>query len=240
MKRDGRRGRWLGYLLSALWLFSMGLSGFFVPYFTDNIEFFKIRALHIEGLETIPPEVVVDEIKRFKNNWLFVNDVILLQNLNRQTGNSINSVDTERVFTSRGVELKILIEERKPLVTVIKDDTVYFFDKNGVVFQSQYIKAKKPLVYTHDVEFIRRNFAGLRMLIDLLGENAGEIYVTDLNTVIYKGEGLKIIMPPLFFLDRKIVENVVNVIRVYNIDMSTRELDANIEGIVIIRGEKAR
>ncbi|MEJ5338469.1 MAG: hypothetical protein WHS43_02305 [Aquificaceae bacterium] len=240
MKKDGRRGRWLGYILSALWLFSMGLSGFFVPYFTDNIDFFKIKALYVEGIETIPPEVVADEVKKFKNNWLFINSAALLNNLNARTRNSVNSVKIDRVFSSKGVELKIFIEEKKPVIAVIKNDVVYFFDKNGTVFQSQYIKIVRPVAYTHDVEFIKRNFNNLKTLVDLMGNKLGEIYVTNLNTVAYTWDGLKITMPPLFLLDRGVVENVVNVFKVYNIDMNTKELDVNMEGLAIIRGEKVK
>ncbi|QID34035.1 cell division protein FtsQ/DivIB [Pampinifervens florentissimum] len=240
MKKDGRRGKWLGYILSVLWLFSMGLSGFFFPYFTDNIEFFKIKALHIEGLKTIPSEIVVDEIKKFKNNWLFIDSTTLLKNLNSRTGNSVSSVKIDRVFSSRGVELKIFIEERKPIITVIKDDIVYFFDKNGTVFQSQYMKVAKPLVYTHDIELIKKNFSKLDMLIELTGGNLGEIYITNLNTVAYTEDGLKITMPPIFLLDKRVVEKLTNVFKVYNIDMNTKELDLNMEGLVIIRGGKVK
>ncbi len=238
MKKGGRRGKLLGYILSALWFFSMALSGFFFPYFTDNIDFFKIKALHIEGLETIPSEVVVDEIKKFKNNWLFINNPNLLKNLNSRTGNAVSSVKIDRIFSSSGVELKIFIEERRPIVTVIKDDVVYFFDKEGTAFQSQYMKIVKPLVYTHDIELIKRSFNNLSMLINSIGKGLGEVYVTNLNTVVYTGEGLKITMPPIFLLNKQVVENMVNTFKVYNIDMNTKELDLNMEGLVIIREVK--
>ncbi|WPM32204.1 hypothetical protein IAE16_00640 [Hydrogenobacter sp. T-2] len=238
MQKVGRRGKWLNYILSALWIFSMALSGFFFPYFTDKIDFFKIKALHIEGLETIPSEVVVNEIKRFKNNWLFINNTNLLKNLNSVTGNAIGRVKIDRIFSNGGVTLKVSIEERKPIFTVIKDDAVYFFDKDGIIFQSQYMKFVKPLVYTHDIELVRRNFNKLTMLINSLGKGLGEIYVTNLNTVVYTGEGIKITMPPIFLLNEQVVENVINTFKVYNIDMNTKELDLNIEGLVIIREVK--
>ncbi len=240
MKKTGRQGKLIGYILSILWLSSMGLSGFLFPYFTDNIDFFKIKALHIEGLETIPSEVIVDEIRKFKNNWLFIDNTTFLRSLNNKTGNSINSVKTDRVFSTKGVELRIFVEERKPIVTMIKDDLVYFLDENGTVFQSQYMQVVKPVVYTHDIELVKRNFNNLKMLIDLTGGNLGEIYITNLNTVAYTIEGLKINMPPIFLLNRQTLQNVIDVFKIYNIDMKTKELDLNMEGIVIIRGEKIR
>ena len=48
--KEGRRGKWLSHFLLALWFSSMALAGFFLPYFTDNISFFKIKALHIDAV----------------------------------------------------------------------------------------------------------------------------------------------------------------------------------------------
>lgn len=240
MKKTGRQGKWLGYFLFVLWLFSMGLSGFFIPYFTDNIDFFKIKTLHIEGLETIPPEVVVDEITKFKNNWLFINSTVLLKNLNNKTKNSVKNAKIERIFSKKGVELRVFIEERKPIATVIKDDVVYFFDKDGDIFQSEYIKVVKPLVYTHDLELVSKDFNNLKALIEIVGHHLEELYATNLNTIAYTNYGLKIIMPPVFLLDKQILENVVDALKVYNIDMNAKELDVNIQGLVIIRGVRAR
>lgn len=238
MRKDGRQGRWLSYILSTLWFFSMGLFGFFFPYLTDNIDYFKIKALQIEGLETIPSEVVIDEIRRFKNNWLFINNKSLLKNLNSKTGNAVSMVKIDRVFGSEGVKLKIFIEERKPIFTVIKDDAIYFFDKNGVLFQSEYMKVVKPLVYTHDIELVMKNFNKLTMLINVLGKELREIYITNLNTIAYTQEGTKIIMPPIFLFSEQVVENVINTLKVYNIGMSGKELDLSVEGLVIIREMK--
>ncbi len=240
MKRIGRRGKWLGYILSALWLFSMGLFGFFIPYFTDNLDFFKVKALHIEGLETIPPEVVVDEVRKFKNNWLFINTTTLLKNLNTKTGNSINSVRIDRVFTNRGVELNIYIQERKPFIAIVKDDTMYFLDKNGTLFQSPYIKTTKPIAYTYDIEFVKKNFTNLKMLIDSIGNDLTEVYITNISTIAYTSGGLRINMPPLFLLDHQTVENLIKVFKAYNIDMRIKELDLNMEGLVIMKGEKQK
>ena len=217
-----------------------GYFWFFFPYFTDNVEFFKIKALHVEGLETIPPEVVVDEIMRFKNNWLFINDTILLKNLNSKTGNAISMVKIDRVFSIEGVKLKIFIEERKPIFTVIKDDTVYFFDKNGVLFQSEYMKVVKPLVYTHDIELVMKNFNKLTMLINSLEKELREIYITDLNTIAYTQEDIKIVMPPIFLLNEQLVRNLIDTFKAYNINMSVKELDLSIEGLVIIREMKGQ
>lgn len=47
-------------------------------------------------------------------------------------------------------------------------------------------------------------------------------------------------MPPIFLLDKRVVEKLTNVFKVYNIDMNTKELDLNMEGLVIIRGGKVK
>ncbi len=144
-------------------------------------------------------------------------------------------VKIDRVFSIEGVKLKIFIEERKPIFTVIKDDTIYFFDKNGVLFQSEYMKVVKPLVYTHDIELVMKNFNKLTMLINSLEKELREIYITDLNTIAYTQEDLKIVMPPIFLLNEQLVRNLIDTFKAYNINMSVKELDLSIEGLVIIR-----
>ena len=74
----------------------MALAGFFIPHFTDNISFFKIRVLQVEGLETIPPHVVAEEVKKLKNNWLFINKYVLLKNINTSTGNAVKDIEITR------------------------------------------------------------------------------------------------------------------------------------------------
>lgn len=235
-----KKKRWLGYIISILWIFSMAIAGFFIPYFTDNISFFKIKALHIEGLENIPSEVVVEEVRKLKNNWLFINRTILLKNINKTTNNSISNLEITRSFSSNGVELKVKIEERKPVFTAIKDEDVVFFDESGAQFYSPYIPPANPTVYTHEIDLITRNFANLKNLIDLIGADLKEVYVTNLATIAYTGDGVKITLPPLFLLNRNLVENVARIRMGYNINLDMKEMEISTEGIVIIRGEKER
>ena len=231
-----KKKRWFGYVISALWISSMAIAGFFTPYFTDNISFFKIRALHIEGLENIPSEVIVEEVRKLKNNWLFINRAILLKNINDVTNNSVSNLELSRSFSSGGVELKLKIEERKPIFTAIKDDEVVFFDKSGIQFYSPYIPPANLTVYTHEIELINKNFENLKNLIDLIGEDLKEVYVTNLATIAYTKDGMKITLPPLFLLNRNLVENVATIRMGYNINLDMKEMEINTEGIVIIRG----
>lgn len=238
--KEGRRGKWLSYILTTLWLFSMGLAGFFVPYFTDNISFFKIKSLHVEGLETIPPEVVAEEVRKLKNNWLFINESILHRNLNKVTGNSVASVDINRNFANNGVKMDVIIKERKPLFGVVMDDKMFLFDENGVEFNSPYIQTVPYIVYTHDMEFISDNFQNLKSLIVATGQSIGEIYVTKLNTIVYTKEGVKLTLPPVFLLEENLIKNIVKISKDYNIHMQVKEMEINTEGLVIIRSRKEK
>ncbi|MFN3870192.1 MAG: cell division protein FtsQ/DivIB [Aquificaceae bacterium] len=231
-KSNGKRG--IGYLLSLLWLLSMALAGYFFPYFTDNIPFFKVKALHVEGLESIPPQVVLEEVKNLKNNWLFINKSTLLKNLNKKTNNAVEDIEIERVFSKSGVELKINIKERKPLFSVIKDNTKVFFDEDGNIFQSPYINTVDPLVYSQDLNVIAQNFSNIKKLIMLMQKDIREVYVTELNTIIYLKNGTKLVLPPLFLLDEKVLYYIKKV-KIYNIDMWAKEIEIGNKQLLIIR-----
>ncbi|MCS7171021.1 MAG: hypothetical protein NZ851_01760 [Aquificaceae bacterium] len=238
--KEGRRGKWLTYTISIIWLFSMALAGFFIPYFTDNIPFFKVKALHIEGLETIPPDVIAEEVGKLKNNWLFINEGILLKNINKVTGNSIHSVEVKRSFGSKGVELRIRIKERKPIFTVLHENNLIFFDEDGNRFLSDYRQITNPIVYTHQIELITNDFENMKNIIDTLGKDLREAYITNLNTIIYTKEGVKITLPPLFLLNRELIQNVARIHMYYNIGLDVKEMEISMEGLVIIRGGKEK
>ncbi|MDW8096225.1 MAG: hypothetical protein RMI51_05430 [Aquificaceae bacterium] len=240
MKKHVKKKRWFGYAISALWISSMAIAGFFTPYFIDNISFFKIRALHIEGLENIPSEVIVEEVRKLKNNWLFINRAILLKNINDVTNNSVSNLELSKNFSSGGVELKLKIEERKPIFTAIKDDEVVFFDKSGTRFYSPYIPHTNLIVYTHEIELINKNFENLKNLVDIIGDDLKEVYITNLATIAYTEDGVKITLPPLFLLNRNLVENVAIIRMGYNINLNIKEMEINTEGVVIIRGGEER
>ncbi len=238
--REKKWGKGLKYFLSFMWLSSMALLGFFMPYFTDNISFFKIKTLQIDGLETIPSYVVVDEIRALKNNWLFIRKYIFLDRLNKSTKNAIEDLNIERSFSTRGVELKVEIRERKPLFQVISGDVRVFFDDDGVQFQSPYINTPIPLIYTYDLDFIKQNFKNIKELLKLMKSDMRECYITELNTIIYLKDGTKIILPPPFLLDINLLNYLMKLRKNYNIGMDMQEVEINIEDLVIIRGEKKR
>ncbi len=218
----------------------MALLGFFMPYFTDNIPFFKIKTLQIEGLETVPPHVVVDEIRALRNNWLFIRKDILLNRLNESTKNAIKDLNIERSFSATGVDLKIEIKERKPLFQVIGDDVKVFFDEDGVQFKSPYINTPIPLIYTYDLDFIDQNFKNIKELVKLMKPDIRECYVTDLNTIVYLKDGTKVILPPPFLLDVNLLNHLMKLHENYNIGTDMQEVEINMEGLVIIRSEKRR
>ena len=237
--KEGRRGKWLSHFLLALWFSSMALAGFFLPYFTDNISFFKIKALHIDGLESIPPQVIVEEVKKLKNNWLFINKNILMSNINKNTGNAVKDIEITRIFSKNGVELKLSVKERKPVFSVINNEVKIFFDEDGVMFQSPYINYHTPTIYTYSVELINKNFAIMKDLIKLLDSSGTltDVYATELSTIAYFKGGTKLILPPLFLIDGGLLKHVAKLLKDYNIDMY-KEIEISKEGLVIIRGGK--
>ncbi|RMH03408.1 MAG: cell division protein FtsQ, partial [Aquificota bacterium] len=137
-RKRGRGKRLAGYLIAVLWLFSMGLAGFFAPYFTDNIPFFKVKRLYLDGLKTIPPQVVADEVSKFRKNGLLIGERVLRDALNQRLGNAVERVQIEKHFSREGVELKVYIKEREPFITVVKDNELMFLDSNGVLFKNPY------------------------------------------------------------------------------------------------------
>ncbi|MCS7307027.1 MAG: hypothetical protein NZ526_00580, partial [Aquificaceae bacterium] len=64
--------------------------------------------------------------------------------------------------------------------------------------------------------------------------------VTNLATIAYTEDGVKITLPPLFLLNRNLVENVAIIRMGYNINLDMKEMEINTEGVVIIRGGKER
>ena len=237
--KEKKQGKGLKYSLYILWLSSMALAGYFVPYFADNIEFFKIKTLHIEGLETIPPQVIIEEVKNFKNNWLFINEMILLKSLNNRTNNSIKDMNIERIFTKNGVELKINVQERRPLFCVVKDDAKIFFDEMGETFQSPYINFHIPLIYSQDINIITKNFKNTKELINITKEELREVYATELSTIVYLKDGTKLVLPPLFLLDENVLYYLGR-IKTYITNMQAREVEISDKNLIIIRGEKLK
>lgn len=213
----------------------MALTGYFIPYFTDNISFFKIRTLHIEGLETIPPQIVANEIEALRNNWLFIRKDILLDRLNKSTKNAIKDLDIERTFSGSGVDLKIKIKEREPLFQVISGNTKIFYDDEGSQFQSIYINAPIPLIYTHDINFINKNFKNVKELMKL--SNIKEVYITELNTIVYLKDNLKLILPPIFLFDKNLLNYLIKLRENYSMGTGVQEMEIN-RDLVIIRGER--
>ncbi|MFN3599447.1 MAG: cell division protein FtsQ/DivIB [Aquificaceae bacterium] len=237
--KERKWGNGLKYLISILWLFSMALAGYFVPYFTDNISFFKIKRLHIEGLETIPPQVISEEIKNLKNNWLFINKIILLKNLNNRTNNAIKDIDIERIFTKNGVELKVKAQERSPLFCVISDNDKFFFDEDGIPFQSPYINVNVLPIYGKGIDIVAKNFNKIKNLIGIVKEETRDIYITELNTIIYLKDGTKLVLPPPFLLDENVLYYLEKV-KTYNINMRAKEVEISNRDIIIIRGDRLR
>lgn len=235
-KNKGRGKRLTKHFITVLWLFSMGLAGFFAPYFTDNIPFLKVKKLYLEGLETIPPQVVVEEVKRFRNNGLLISEGILLDALNQRLGNAIESVLIKKHFSRDGVELRVLIKEREPFITVVKEKEFVFLDSNGVPFKNPYLLPKEPFLYTYDFELVKRNFSRLKFLVESIGVamEPREIYITELNTLLYSHDGVRVILPSLFMLEKDTIESLAKVY--HNISMTDiKEIEVYNDKTVIMR-----
>lgn len=225
--------------MSVVWFLSMAMAGFFTPYFTDNIPFFKVKALHLQGLETIPPEVVAQEVSKLKNNWLFISEGVLLKNLNQATGNAVSSLDLSRSFRKGGVELIVSLQERRPFFSLVKDGELLFFDERGVPFSSPYLQAVEPLIYAHDTELVKQNFHKIKSLLDTMGREVEEIYLTEISTVVYTKDRVKIVLPPPILLQEELLRKIAKLRKNYNLVLNVKEMEVSTEGLIIVRHGEA-
>ncbi len=207
-KKEQKIRRIVTFIAIISWMISMAFVGFFMPSFIDSSPIFKVRNINIEGLNSIPEAEVREVVKVVGSNWLLVSEEQLFKFLNRKMGNSVKEVNIVRKFSLSGVDLEVLVKERIPVATVNVEGGVYFADMNGVLFMNEYIKEPVyPVVYTE--KFNSSDFVNLyRYIIEKIDFKIKEIYISNDRIILYVSDkpNLKIILPPVEFLDDKVSE----------------------------------
>ncbi len=234
-KNRGKKYNKISYTLAIIWISSMALAGFFLPVFLDTLPYFKVKAIEVEGNNTIPTYVFSQAAGELKNNWLFITENNLLEKLNYLTNNSVEDIKVDRVFQKDGVILKLSVKERKPFLMVFEGEKKIFFDEKGVPFFSKYIPEKKPYIYTHSVKLVKDNFPKLKNLVEVCENHIPlkDIYLSDLGTFVYTTDGTKLLLPPLEQIDQDVLDRLE---RIYNISMEAKEIDLTTQGMAVIKG----
>ncbi|MGB9873916.1 MAG: cell division protein FtsQ/DivIB [Hydrogenobacter sp.] len=221
--------------MAVIWISSMALAGFFLPVFVDTLPYFKVKAIEVEGNTTIPTYVFSQAVGELKNNWLFITENTLLEKLNYLTDNSVEDVKVDRVFQKDGVILRLHVKDRTPFLMVFDGEKKVFFDDKGVPFFSKYIPEKKPYIYTHSVKLVKDNFPMLKKLLEVCKSYlpVKDIYLSDVNTLVYTTNNIKVLLPPLEQMDYTALKRLE---RIYNISMEAKEIDLTTQGMAIIKG----
>jgi len=218
MKEEGKKS-WktaLEYFLTFVWLIAMALGGFFLPESLNSIPVFRIKEIQVFGVRSIPPEVLSSALyQASKNNWLFLDPEKFLAKANALTNNSISSINIEKSFSLDGATVRITVQERVPIASVVHDNTILFIDDKGEFFYNSAIKDKLPIVYSVSFDYVKKHFSKLKDLMDYIEEmklNISEIHITDKNTIVYVSNH-KIILPTLSKLDSHFTDRIR---RIYN------------------------
>ena len=235
---DGKKS-WktaLEYFLTLVWLISMALGGFFLPEFLNSIPALRIKEVQVFGVKSISPEVLsLASYQASKNNWLFLSSERVLAKANALTNNSISSIKIEKGFSWNGAIVRITVQERVPIASVVHNNDILFVDEKGEFFYNPAIEGKLPIVYAFSLDYIKNHFAKLKDLNDALRDiklNASEIHITDRNTIVYVS-GHKMLLPPLGKLDSQIIDNIR---KIYNkIGMGIGDVLILSDGIAVVK-----
>lgn len=241
MKKEGKR-RWVAVLettLALVWLIAMALAGFFFPGFLTSLPTFRIKEIHIYGANSIPPSAISSSVYQVsKNNWLFLDSKKLLAKANELTNNSLESVRIERMPSLDGARVNVYVQERVPIAYVVHDNSFMMIDKQGELFYNPAIENKLPIIYTFSFDYVKKHYTNLNNLVESIkdmGFSINEVYVTDMNTIIYASGG-RIILPPLSQISPLVLDRTK---KIYN-KIGTGKMDVLItsENMAVIKEEK--
>lgn len=201
------------YIFIIVWFFLISISSFFFPYVIDSIPILKIKSIKIEGLEIIPAYVISTAISEgVKNNVLFLytHKKRLMEKLNDLSGGAIKEIQIYPSFSLEGCDVKIAVKERKVYATVIAENSIFFFDSEGFKFGSKYHQITEPIIYTSDISLVEEYFSVIKQVVDTLNINykVANMYVTDVSTIIYTKEGVKISIPPIFAISESLIDKI--------------------------------
>lgn len=228
------------YIVVVSWLFLISIASFFFPYIIDSLPFFKIKTLEIEGLHHIPSHIVSTTIiERSKNNviFLYTQKHSIIKKLNDLSGDAIKELQIRTTFSLDGSNVKILVNERKVFLSVVIEGKIYFFDEEGYKFNSKYYQTSYPIVYTDNLSLVENFFDKVKGLIDVLqahGYKPITVYLTDINTILYTDNELRIVTPPIFIVDSNLISKVNRIIN-NSILTNIKHIEFVSEDVVIIR-----
>ena len=241
MKKEGKR-RWVAVLeitLALAWLIAMALAGFFFPGFLTSLPTFRIKEIHIYGVNSISSSAISSSIYQVsKNNWLFLDSKRLLAKANELTNNSLESVKIERMPSLDGARVNVYVQERVPIAYVAHDNSLMMIDKQGELFYNPAIENKLPIIYTFSFDYIKKYHTNLNNLVEYIknmGFSINEVYVTDRNTIIYVSGG-RMILPPLGQISPLVLDRMR---KIYNkIGMGKMDVLITSGNIAVIKEEK--
>ena len=241
MKKERKR-RWVAILeitLALVWLIAMALAGFFFPGFLTSLPTFRIKEIHIYGVNSISPSAISSSVYQVsKNNWLFLDSKRLLAKANELTNNSLESVKIERIPSLDGARVNIYVQERIPIAYVVHDNSLMMIDKQGELFYNPAIENKLPIIYTFSFDYIKKYHTNLNNLVEYIknmGFSINEIYVTDRNTIIHISDG-RMVLPSLGQISPLVLDRMK---KIYN-KLGTRKMDVLItsENMAVIKEGK--
>jgi cell division protein FtsQ len=200
---------------------------------------FRIKEIHIYGANSIPPSAISSSVYQVsKNNWLFLDSKKLLAKANELTNNSLESVRIERMPSLDGARVNVYVQERVPIAYVVHDNSFMMIDKQGELFYNPAIENKLPIIYTFSFDYVKKHYTNLNNLVESIkdmGFSINEVYVTDMNTIIYASGG-RIILPPLSQISPLVLDRTK---KIYN-KIGTGKMDVLItsENMAVIKEEK--
>jgi cell division protein FtsQ len=234
MKRIGK-GKWVEVfegVLMAVRLVAMGLAGFFLPGFLTTFPVFEIKGVYVYRLRSVPANAFSLGVYQVsKNNWLFLDSERLLEKVNELTGNSVEDVKVERVFSLDGVRVNVYVKERVPVAYVAYEGQEMLLDGKGELFYNPAVERELPTIYTFSLDYIKTHYVNLIGLINTV-EGISEIYIAQDRTTIYTAGG-KAVIPPLSKLSPLVLDRIK---RLYS-SMKDEYLDVFMtsEGIAVVK-----
>ncbi|SHK14902.1 cell division protein FtsQ/DivIB [Thermocrinis minervae] len=231
--KRGKAGQYVDYMIIIFWISTMAMVGYFLPYLIGYLPFFKVRGINVLSTTYIPPSAISEiVVQRYKGNWLYMSSDGLKSAINSRFFNAVEELDIRRLITKEGAYLEIYLKERKPYFTVFYQDKVFYVDQKGNLFQNPYIPITYPYIYTYDVSIVKDYFKNINSLISVMGEGLKEIYLSDIQTVLYSEKGNKFILPPIWEIDQQIIGSLS---RVYNMSMTGSTVDLTLKDMVILK-----
>ncbi len=210
-----------GVLLGLLWIASMAVLGYTLPFFLDNINFFKAKKIEVYKSKYINDKKIEEVLAQFNWNWLFLKESTVKKLLNESLGGIVKDVSIDRNITKEGIVLKINVYEKEPVAVIKENNKIYLVDENGNILPYRYTKDKYPVIFTNNIDNLREKFVFFYENI-LSRSNIRETYVSDNKIILYlKDPNVKLLLPPLEALNSAVIEryySVINIIMSSNLE----------------------